>query len=407
MSLFWSLAAVLVALCMAMLLRPLLRGSPHAGAGEALPTSEVYRDQLRELDGDLRRGTLDPAQRAAAQDELGRRLLDAHDARTAPTRADSSARAVGLAAILLAVVPSAAIVLYLHLGSPLSLWRAGDTGGMAQGPDGGHELSNAQVEALVNQLAQRLRTEPDDAQGWYMLGRSYAALERPNDAAAAFAKAVALVPDEAALRADYADVLASVEGGNLQGAAKVQIDRALALDPDQPKALALAANSAMQRGDKAQATTYWKHLYQLLPPQSQTAARVAANLAEARGEKASAADPTTSASVAGRVHLADAVPRKVEPDETVFVYARAVDGARMPLAMLRRRARDLPLAFTLDDSMAMSPDYRLSGQQRVMLEARISATGNATPQAGDLLGLAGPVALNAAGVVIVINSMKD
>ena len=407
MSLFWSLAAVLVVLCMAWLLRPLLRGTPQAHGGEALPTGAVYRDQLRELDVDLRHGTLDPAQRGAAQDELGRRLLDDRVAVPVATRLrvdDPGTRAVRLAAILLAAVPSAAIMLYLHLGNPLSLWRAGD---IAQGPDARHELTNAQVEALVNQLAQRLRAEPDDAQGWYMLGRSYAALERPNDAAVAYAKAVALVPDEAMLRADYADVLASVDGGSLQGAAKAQIDRALALDPDQPKALALAANSAMQRGDKAQAVAYWEHLYRLLPPQSQTAARVAANLAEARGGKAASSDAPASASVTGRVTLADGAPRRPGPEETVFVYARAVDGSRLPLAVLRRQVRDLPLAFRLDDSLAMSQDHRLSGQQKVSLEARISASGNATPQAGDLVGRAGPVAVNSTDVVIVIDSMKE
>lgn len=409
MTMFWLVAALLVVLCMAVLLRPLLRAAPPVRDADAVPPGEVYRDQLHELDGDLRRGTLDASLRHAAQDELGRRLLDdgaaspSGDA-NAPQQDAGAGRSPALASLLLAAIPSAAILLYLQLGNPVALWRSGDVGPMAQ--DGmGHELSNAQVEGLVNQLAQRLRMQPDDAEGWYMLGRSYAAMERPADAAAAYAKAVELVPDEAALRADYADVLASVNGGSLQGPAQAQIERALALDPEQPKALALAASVAMERGDKAQAMAHWEHLYRLLPPQSQTAARIAANLAEARGETPLSAKAATGASVSGRVVMSGKAPRKPAPDETVFIYARPVDGSRMPLAVLRRQVRDLPLAFTLDDSLAMSAGHRLSSQQSVMLEARVSASGNAVSQPGDLIGKAGPVPVGASSIDISIDSL--
>ncbi|MBS0451229.1 MAG: c-type cytochrome biogenesis protein CcmI [Proteobacteria bacterium] len=410
MTTFWLGAALLVLLCMVVLLRPLLRGAAPVRDVDAVPASEVYRDQVHELDGDLRRGTLDASQRHAAQDELGRRLLD--DGAASPSAGAGAGASQGkgarrsplLAALLLAAVPSAAILLYLQLGNPLALWRPGDMGPMAK--EGmGHELSNAQVEGLVNQLAQRLRAQPDDAEGWYMLGRSYAALERPADAAVAYAKAVELVPDEAMVRADYADVLASVNGGSLQGPAQVQIDRALALDPDQPKALALAASAAMERGDKAQAVVHWEHLLALLPPQSQTAARIAASLAEARGETPVPVAGAAAASVAGRVAISDKVARKPAPDETVFIYARPVDGSRMPLAVLRRQVRDLPLNFKLDDSLAMDAGHRLSSQQSVMLEARISASGNAISQPGDLVGKAGPVPLGSSAIDISIDSM--
>ena len=415
MTMFWLVAALLVVLCMAVLLRPLLRAAPPVRDADAVPPGEVYRDQLHELDGDLRRGTLDASLRHAAQDELGRRLLDdgaaspSGDA-NAPQQDAGAGRSPALASLLLAAIPSAAILLYLQLGNPVALWRSGDVGPMAQ--DGmGHELSNAQVEGLVNQLAQRLRMQPDDAEGWYMLGRSYAAMERPADAAAAYAKAVELVPDEAALRADYADVLASVEGGSLQGAAMLQIERALALDPAQPKALALAASAALQRADKGRAMALWEQLYQLLPPESQTAANVATSLAQARGEASSlslAKDSQAAGGadrIAGRVTVADSVPHKPRADQTVYIFARAVDGSRMPLAVLRRKAGDLPLDFVLDDSQALRPDNRLSGHAQVMVEARISSTGDATPMPGDLVGRAGPLAVGSAGVALVIDSV--
>jgi len=410
MTLFWLLAAALVVVCMVVLLLPLLReGLPSPDAG-AVPASEVYCAQMQELDGDLRHGTLDVRERSRAQDELGRRLLDDQVQVSSTHSADEPAagsRSIRLAALLLAVIPSAAILLYLQLGNPMALWRPGDlAAGARQGA--GHEMSNAQVEALVNQLAQRLRAQPDDAQGWYMLARSYAAMERPADAAAAYAKAVALVPDDATLRADYADALASVDGGSLQGAAAAQIEQALALDPQQPKALALAASAALERGDKAKAIALWEQLYRLLPAESQTAARVASSLAQARGEaslgSAKSSPAAGTSRIVGRVSVADSLVRRSRPDETVYIFARAVEGSRMPLAVLRRKAGELPLDFTLDDSQALQPDHRLSGHTQVMIEARISSTGDATPGPGDLVGRAGPMPVGSTGVEVVIDA---
>ncbi|SOY62679.1 Cytochrome C-type biogenesis protein [Cupriavidus taiwanensis] len=396
MTTFWLLAAALIGAATLCLLRPLLRrGAPSDSATPARALLvDLYRDQLRELDRDLHAGTLGAARHAEARDELGRRLLgEAAGSATAPA---SARPAPLLAALLLAALPSAAILLYLHLGNPVALWRADDLPA-ASGSE--HQLSGAQVEGMVNQLAQRLREAPGDAQGWAMLARSYSVLERHADAAAAYARAVGLAPDVAALRSDYADVLATLGGGVLDDAPMAQVRQALALDPDDPKGLALAASAAAARGDKAAAIGYWEHLYRLLPADSQTAARIAANLAAARGTPA--APP--AAAISGMVTLSERAGRAPQAGDTLFVYALPVDGSRMPLAVLRRSARDLPLSFTLDDAMAMRPDHRLSGQPQVMLEARISASGSALPQAGDLVGRAGPVAVGSEGVRIAID----
>ncbi|MFS8976352.1 c-type cytochrome biogenesis protein CcmI [Cupriavidus necator] len=404
MTTFWLLAAALIAATMACLLWPLLRRrvAPDPGTPERALLFDLYRDQLRELDTDLRTGTLSPARHAEARDELGRRLLDESagtvagmpQARTSPL----------LAALMLATVPSAAILLYLHLGNPVALWRADD---MPETTGSQHQLSGAQIEGMVNQLAQRLREEPADAQGWAMLARSYSALERHADAAAAYARAIELAPDVAALRSDYADVLASLNGGSLEGPPMVQIRQALKLDPDDLKGLALAASAEAERGDKREAMGYWEHLHRLLPADSQTAARVAANLAAARGTPAPATPATPAAGpaarVTGLVTLSEKAGRMPQPGDTLFVYALPADGSRMPLAVIRRQARELPLSFTLDDAMAMRPDRKLSGQAQVILEARISASGRAAPQAGDLVGRTGPVAVGTEGVRIAID----
>ena len=398
---FWLLAAGLIAAAMACLLPPLLRQGRRAAAGrDAVPVAECYRGQLDDIEADLSAGTLAPARGREARDEVARRLLA--DADLAPAARQVDRPSPLLAAVLLAALPSAAIVLYLQLGNPIALWRADDA---AHAHDGNNEPSAAQIEGMVSQLALRLRSDPDDVDGWALLARSYAALERPADAAAAYARAVALAPEEAALRADYADVLASVDGGRLNGAAFEQVQRALALDPDQPKSLALAASAAVERGDAPEAIRHWERLQRLLPPDSQTAARVAANLAqarssaslEARGDQAAGA-----ASVAGEVSLGGRAGRTPLAGETVFVYARPVDGSRLPLAVLRRRVSDLPFAFVLDDSLAMRPDHRLSGAGQVIVEARISASGNAMPSEGDLVGSTGPVPVGRTDLQLVI-----
>lgn len=188
-------------------------------------------------------------------------------------------------ATLCVVLPPAAAMLYLHLGNPAAALRTGDSHALS---GDGHAPEIAQIEAMVDQLARRLQANPQDADGWIMLARSYTVMERFDDAAAAYAKAVALAPNVASVRADYADVLASLDGGSLEGPAMAQIRAALAADPDDPKGLALAASAAAERGDAAQAVVYWEHLYKLLPPDSQTATRVAANLAAARTAAATA-----------------------------------------------------------------------------------------------------------------------
>ncbi|AAP85973.1 Cytochrome C-type biogenesis protein (plasmid) [Cupriavidus necator H16] len=400
MTTFWLLAAALIAATMACLLWPLLRHrvAPDPDTPERALLADLYREQLNELDTDLQSGTLTAARHAGARDELARRLLDENASATAAARQAKPSPL--LAAALLAVLPSAAILLYLHLGNPVAQWSAND---MPAATDGQHQLSGLQLEGMVNQLAKRLRDAPGDAEGWAMLARSYSVMERHDDAAAAYAKAIALAPDVAPLRSDYADVLASLNGGSLEGAPMEQIGRALALDPDDPKGLALAASAAAERGDTQGAIGYWEHLYRLLPADSQTAARIAANLAAARGTAATSL--TASGEIGGIVTLGEMAGRIPRPDETVFIYARAVDGPRMPLAVIRRTVRDLPARFTLDDSMALGPDHKLTGYPRLMVEARISASGNATPQAGDLVGRTGPVAAGSHEVQIVIDSI--
>lgn len=289
MILFWLLAAALTAVTMAVLLTPLLRrvrndmGAPHLQRPTARSQMvRWYQDQLRELDADLHTGAIDAAGHAHARAELGQRLLDDTADSGSTSRARPDRRPVVLAAVLLAALPTSAVLLYQHLGKPISLWMPGDVMTTARGD---HTGGDAQIEAMVNSLAQRLRDTPDDAPGWALLARSYSTMERPADAVAAYARAVALAPDVASLRADYADALATAQNGALAGAPMEQVRLALKADPDEPKALALAASAAVERGDVSDAIAHWEHLYRLLPPESAGARQVAANLAAARADQ--------------------------------------------------------------------------------------------------------------------------
>jgi cytochrome c-type biogenesis protein CcmH len=252
-----------------------------------------------------------------------------------------------------------------------------------------------------------------------MLGRSYAVLGRFGESSEAYSKAVARVPNDAQLLADYADALAMAQGRTLKGEPEKVLKHALAVDPNNVKALVLAGTAAFDRNDRAGAIRYWERALGALPGESDMAQRVRASIAEARGAAAapsvkSAPDAVAQVGkpvsngggtrVSGVVKIDPKLAGKVGPDDTVFIFARAAEGPRMPLAILRKLGRDLPLQFMLDDTMAMSPQMKLSAFPRVVIGARVSKTANAIASPGDLQGLSAPVSVGAAGITVLIDT---
>lgn len=413
MTLFWLLAALLIAGALLFVLPPLLRRSVKASAtaepNQALNIA-VYRDQQRELDADRRAGTLSDEQYERAGIELERRLLDDVAQAPAPATAKPASRApamvVGLA------VPLLAVGLYFAVGNPRALAP------VALPTNASKDVTPEQIEAMVAKLAERMKQNPDDPQGWAMLAKSYAVMGRFEDAVAAYGKAVERAPDNPHLLADYADALAMARGQSLQGEPEALIMRALKIDPDHLKSLALAGTVAFDKKDFAVALKYWEKLATLVPPDSEIARGVQSSIAEARGlldsagGAAKAADKpadtsaaaNTATGVSGTVTLAPALAAKTAPGDTVFIFARAAEGPRMPLAILRKKVSDLPLTFTLDDSMAMSPAARLSGTPQVVIGARISKSGDAMPKSGDFQGFTKPVNHAAKNITIVIDT---
>jgi cytochrome c-type biogenesis protein CcmH len=403
---FALVATAMVAVAVAWILIPLLRGRGAGDVDRDASNVAILRDQLAELHADLGRGAIGPEQFGQAKRELERRVLE--EVSAAPAAAPQ--RGTPLAAAALAgLVPVAAVLLYLFVGTPDALGPQARVGAA----EGGHEVTREQVEKMVADLAARLEREPDNVNGWVVLARSYYVMNRFDDAAKAYERAVALVPNDPDLLADYADTLAVTTRGNLAGRPLELAKRALAADPTHWKALALIGTEAFNRKDYKAAVEYWERLKASAPPGSPIAQSIDASIAEARelgGMKVAAKPPAPAVAapaggrVAGKVDLSPGLKGKVEPTDTVFVFARAAEGPRMPLAILRRQVKDLPFEFALDDSMAMAPNMNLSSFPDVVVGARVSRSGNATPQSGDLEGVSKPVKVGTTGVAVVIDS---
>lgn len=417
MIIFWVVAAILITVALIFVLPPLLKRGKPAGvtaqANSALNVA-VYRDQQQELESDRRAGTLSEEQYERARVELEQRLLED----VAATSGSASERpASRVAAALVGVaVPLLAVGLYFMVGTPrvmapVEIAHSGAKGASAE-----------QIEAMVAKLAERMRQNPDDPQGWAMLARSYTVMGRYEDSAAAYRKAVERVPDNPHLLADYADALAMAQGQKLQGEPEALIMRALKIDPNHVKSLALAGTIAFDKKDFATAIMHWEKMAALVPPDSEMSRNVQASISEARslasvgGSKrvgvpeqpaattATPSAPGPSTGVSGKVTLAPALAAKVAPSDTVFIFARAAEGPRIPLAILRKKVSDLPIAFALDDSMAMNPSARLSAAPQVIIGARISKSGNAMPQPGDLQGATKPVSNSGSNIQVLIDT---
>lgn len=325
----------------------------------------------------------------------------------------------GSAGALALAVPTIAVSLYLLLGAPAGLDPA-----LVKPQDPAHALTEEQIAGMVGGLAERLKGKPEDIEGWSMLARSYNALGRFAESSDAYARLVKLVPDDADLLADYADTLAMARNKSLQGEPEQLVARALAIDPKQVKALALSGSAAFERRDYRAAIAQWRKLMLVVPADSDMARSTASGISEAQGlagdppdvaaPVAAAAAPVAAgaapvaaangAQVAGSVELDPSLRAKVAATDTVFIFARAVNGPRFPLAALRKQVKDLPLRFVLDDSMSMMPDVKLSGFPMVVVGARISKNGSATPAAGDFEGLTAAVRPGTAGLKIVITA---
>jgi len=408
MAVFWMLAALMTAVALAFALVPLLRGRPPTGPSAAEANLEALRGHRRELEADIASGVV-PAE--ARNEALAELVSRAEADLAAPSKAASAEQRtpwLAVAAVIVGV-PAIAFGVYLAIGAPAAVDPR-----VANAPT----MDTKNVADLVERLAQKVRERPDDAKGWALYARSTAALGRYEESARAYEHVMGLIPGDAQVMVDYADVLGMAQGRSLAGRPFEIVKNALVIDPQNTKALALAGTAAMELGNFVESIGYWERLAALVPPGSDDEKEVREVIAElrtrsgmpaaARSTVAKAPAPAAARpgkSVSGVVTVAPEIASKIASTDTLFVFARSEGGPRAPLAVLRGSAKELPLRFALDDTMAMSPQWSLSRASDVRIEARVSKSGNAAPQPGDVVGTSAVVKPGASDVRIVIDKV--
>ena len=392
---------------------------------------DALRHKLQQLQALHQSGTLGADAYAAARSQVESELVAQVMANGSPVAPVAPRPPRRLQAMVMLGVLAIALAGYAVTGSPGLASLSPAANPVAAAGDAAQAPTDLQMAEVVDKLAQRLKDKPDDVKGWTLLARAYSAMGRHAEAAPVYQKVLALAGESANVLADYADTLGALNGGKLNDEAIKMIDRALVLEPDNIKARALAGSAAFERRDYATAVRQWEAVVVALPPDSSFVSEMQASITQARElggmpavapgaarvvqatppvapvapATATAAAPAavSATAISGQVALAPALSSQVSPEDTLFIFARAAEGPRMPLAVLRKQVKDLPTSFTLDDSLAMAPTAKISDHTRVVVSARISKSGNAVPQPGDLLGQAAAVAPGSRGIQVTIS----
>jgi cytochrome c-type biogenesis protein CcmH len=392
---FWFIVALLLLPGVMILLPPLLR--PRIRVGEDLDARNVQiaRERLAELEAAQLNDSLSGAEFEQAKAELEGNLLD--DLREESVANDDSPARIGLVVLLL-VIPLGAVLLYGKLGSPQMIDRVAsvpEAGAATVAADQGHADQQASMDELLIRLEEKLKKDPENVEGWFILGRSYMSQNRYSDAIRALEETYKRAPDNANVLVSLADALAMSSGGRITGRAEELLLRSVELDPGSATALWLLGMARQEQARYTEAIGYWQRAIPLLRDDANAVAQLGAMIDQAKSMGGVAeAEPTVpaplqtpTAAAAGitlTVRLDDALADKVSPGDTLFVLAKAVKGPPMPLAAIKRQAGDLPLQVTLTDEMAMMPQLKLSNFDRVIVQARLTKGGNPMAQRGDL-----------------------
>jgi cytochrome c-type biogenesis protein CcmH len=440
MTSFWVISGIFIVTALLFIIPTLLRNRDIQleNLEHDAVNITVYRDQIAELDRDLENDILTQEQYEKSKQELQQRMLqDVSEKEKMIIKKNKKIHNIALSTIITLTLPLAAVFLYLVIGDTRGLLPQAQLANATQMNRGGSDTpaGHDNFSSVLENLIQRLNQNPEDIDGWIMLGRTYAIMERYAEASNTYAKLVELVPNNPQILSDYADVLAMKNQGTLAGKPTELIHEALRIDPQYPKALALAGTAEFEQEKYDQAAAHWEKLLEVIPDDSQLAKSVKDSINEAKllastGKKGSGTEnqvvdkvagvqtetstqaeiSTTSKSVepislsiSGQVTISKELAAKASPNDTLFIYARAKAGPKMPLAILRLKANDLPATFTLTDDMAMTPTMKMSSFPEVVIEARVSKSGQAVPASGDLQGFSEPVKIGSNNIEVVIN----
>lgn len=412
---FLITCAVLLIVALLFVVLPLWRNTGnHNDVLRDAANLEILRDQSAELEDDLRNGLLTQDAYEQGKRELQARLLDEVKNTEAPAVAARNPAKM-LALLLAVMLPVASVLLYARIGNINALLPQ-----QQSGPAEGFGVLRS--EAALQELEKKLEKQPENPDGWWQLARSYNELKRYADAVRAFEQLVRLVPNESQIWASYADVYAMNNNKSLLGEPTRFLNKALELDGKNTFALALSGSAAMERGDYVAAITHWQNLVDLMPPDSPELQMIREGikqaqefLAKQKGGKEKLAQLSSgkgsnkpiapAVTITGKVSISPALAGKVVQTDTVFIFARAAKGPKLPLAVLRKQVKDLPLQFTLDDSMAMQPNMGISNFDQVVVLARVTKSGDATAKSGDLEGVTEAIKPGSRELNIVIDSV--
>ena len=412
----WFFIAGLSIVAVAYLVLPLFRTADEVVDDRRDQNIQIVREQLTELEGSFERGEVESEQYRERRDELEQALLLDVDGESEPVQKPKTSSSSWVSAGFLALfVPISALALYLYLGTPNAQQIAIDTAKpeVPLTADG-----KPDIDKLVSSLHDKLRQNPDNDQGWYMLGRSYMMMQRYDGAIEAYENLYRLQPEEPDVMLMLADALSMKQQGKMAGRPEALINDALAKDPQNTTALWLSGMALEQQGKYQDALDRWGVLHPLLKDDLKEQVQLDVLIKRAKAQLSGGTDTAAesgdkikvlatedsvvnktnsvvpekpagepvaaSAKVTLSVSLSDELMAKASPEDSVFIYAKAQTGPPMPLAASRLQVKDLPVKVTLDDTMAMMPQMKLSMFDTVIVGARISKTGNAVGQNGDL-----------------------
>ena len=398
-SMLFVLIALGIALCVAVVfLWVLLRErKPVTQASQAKANAKVYRDQILDLDREHDSGHISDQEWQQSRDELSLRLLEDTSAVDDPA-AKTEKPAIWTAVVLAVALPLGSMAMYMWVGQPEALNPLA-----LKTPD---QVDPKDLTKMAQTLAEKLQDKPDNLQGWVMLGRTYRTLENFDAALRAYDSALKLSDDDD-LKLERIEVIAMQRQGQFEGEPWNVIREVLQRDPQHFGALLTAGSASYAEGKFADALKYWEQARKPLDannPDLQGLESAIATVRERLGMPPAKATPaaTSGLNVTGQVNLSASLKSKASPNDVVFIYATPANGDRMPLAIFKTTVSQLPFNFTLDDSTAMAPDRKLSAAGEVMVKVRVTKSGNAMPQSGDLSGSLGPVKVGAKGLKLEI-----
>jgi cytochrome c-type biogenesis protein CcmH len=393
--LFLLIVSTLILLAFLFILPPLWRKQKIKPADLDQRNIQIAKHRLAELKENRLTGGISQAQYDEQYADLEQALSDDLDIESPVITVKNQGKWITYVVAL--GIPLLAGSLYFMLGNYQAVSHS------AEMSVGSETIKLAEINKMVAGLAEKMKANPDDAQGWLILGQSYKALEQYPQAVDALANAYRLLGEQAEVMLLYADALANINDKNLAGKPTELVNKALALEPDNSNALWLGGMAKAQQGDAPTAIKLWTKLSASLPAGSEPQQEIQNLITKLASDKPQEQVPSqpeqgqqekvSDLTISVQVGLAPELLKSTSPEDTVFIYAQALSGPKMPLAIVRKQVSDLPLTVSLNDSMAMMPNMKLSNFANVKLLARISKSGNAMPQPGDLIGFIVPVAL--------------